>query len=136
MISKKIKSILGFLYVLSVIGFNPSIYASAQVNLLNENLSGAPGVDFTIDKVLKILLGISCWLSRTAIVVIVGALVVYAFLFFKSQGNPNTLKEAKTAMKWGLIGMVVIFGVYTIIKSVADAVGASISPSWLPLSCP
>ncbi len=135
MINKKLKNTYAFFYASIVSGLYPLAGAYAQINL-TQNLNGAPGVDFTIKKLLDILLGISCWLSRAAILIIISALAFYGFMFFKSQGNPSVMTEAKSALKWGLVGILVIFGVYTIIRTVAATLGADIAPDWLPLSCP
>ena len=101
--------------------FYPGILAYAA--LFDDNLSRAPGADVTIQRVLAILAYLACWLSRLSLTVVVGGLVVYAILFFKSQGNPQAFGEAKKAFTWGLVGILVIFAVYTIIKTIASFVG-------------
>ncbi len=106
-------------------GLFPVLSGYAAVNLFNGNLSGAPGQDLTIEGVLAIIVGVTCWISKTAIVIILCGIIVYAFLYFKSRGNPSELNTANQALKWGLVGALVIFAVYTIIRSVASALGVS-----------
>ncbi|KKT81569.1 MAG: hypothetical protein UW79_C0017G0009 [Candidatus Yanofskybacteria bacterium GW2011_GWA2_44_9] len=114
-------------------GLYPFVPLHAQTWL--QNLSTAPGVNLTNQDVFDIIVRVACQLTQWAMILIVIALVFYAFLFFKSRGNPQELKGAQTALKWGLIGGIVIFGVYTIIRSVAALVGAQLPGGFLPLTC-
>src|SRR3989344_8512482 len=98
-----------------VSSLSPQMYQGVG---LTNNLSGAPGVNLTIQGVFDILVRMTCWGSRMALLVIVISLVYYAIMYFKGQGSPQSIGEANGAFKWGLIGSIVVFGVYTIIKSV------------------
>ncbi len=50
-----------------------------------------------------------------------------------AQGNATKYEEAKKSFTWGLVGVLVILGTYTIIATVANALGANYSP--IPLNC-
>lgn len=98
--------------------------------------SQGPGRDFTIQDVFNIIVGLTCWLTRIAIFLIVIALLYYGFLFMRAQGDPGKLGEAKKAFAWGLVGIIVILGTYSIIATVAYTVGgtaAKINP--IPINC-
>ena len=99
---------------------------------------GSPGEDLTVQRVLGIITGLACWFTRVALVLVVGALAFYALMFFASQGNPEKMTDAKKALGWGIVGIFVILGTYTIILTVAAAVGPAargrINP--IPISCP
>ena len=43
----------------------------------------------------------------------------------KGGGNPKEFGGAKKSLAWGLVGVLVIFGVFTIIFSIADLLGVS-----------
>lgn len=98
--------------------------------------SQAPGRDLTIQDVFNIIVGLTCWLTRIAIFLIVIFLLYYGFLFMRAQGDPGKLGEAKKAFGWGLVGIIVILGTYSIIATVAYTVGgtaARINP--IPINC-
>ena len=88
---------------------------------------GAPGVDLTIQKLFDIIVGLACYLIRISIILIVIAVLFYGFKFLISQGDLTKVGEAKKALGWGVIGILVIFSTYTIIKTVNVAVGGSAS---------
>ncbi len=98
---------------------------------------GSPGETLTVQQVLGIITGLACWFSEIAMVLILGALAFYALMFMWSQGNPAKMGEAKKALGWGIIGIFVIMGTYTIILTVARAVGPTaegrINP--IPINC-
>ena len=50
-----------------------------------------------------------------------------------AQGNPTKYEEAKKSFTWGLVGVLVILGTYTIIATVANFLGGNYSP--IPLNC-
>lgn len=93
----------------------------------------APGVDFTIQQVRNIIVGLACWLTQISFFVMVIFIIFYGFLFFKSQGNPGKVDEAKKALGYGIIGIIVILGAYTIIATVTNALGGQASP--IPIDC-
>lgn len=99
-------------------------------------LSGAPGRDLTIKDVFNIIVGLTCWLTRMAIFLIVIFVMYYGFLFMKAQGDPAKVTEAKKAFLWGIVGIIVILGTYSIIATVAHTVGGTagrINP--IPINC-
>lgn len=81
------------------------------------------GVDLTIQSLLGILNGLVCIVSEAAIVIIVLALVFYGLQFLFSKGDPKKYQDAKTAFRYGLIGIVIVIGTYTIIATIQAAVG-------------
>jgi hypothetical protein len=50
--------------------------------------------------------------------------VFYGIMFLKSRGSPQGMTQTKKALTWGIVGTLVIFGVFTIILSIAALVGA------------
>ena len=95
---------------------------------------GYQGVDLTIQSVFGIITGLVCWFSRFALILIVAYIIIYGIKFMMAQGNETKYGEAKTAFTWGLVGVVVILGTYTIIATVANALGADYSLI-VPLNC-
>jgi hypothetical protein len=93
------------------------------------------GVDLTIDGIFNIITGLACWLARIAGPLMVIAVVLYGLQMMWAQGDPSKFNEAKKSFFYALLGMLVIFGVYTIIATVANAVGNNSYHSLLPLSC-
>lgn len=96
--------------------------------------AGAPGINLTIQDVLGILTDLACWISRVALVVMVIAIVYYGVKFMMAQGDPTKLIEARKSFLWGLVGILVILGTYTIIATVANALGADYT-LLVPLRC-
>ncbi len=94
---------------------------------------GLPGEDFAIQDVLAIINGLACWLIRVATLVAIIFIVIAGFKFMTAQGDAAKLTGAKKNFQRVLIGIVVIMGVYVIIATVANAVGADFS--FIPLVC-
>ena len=100
----------------------------------NENaLSGFPGEDLEANDVINIVIGLSCWLTRVAFTLTVIFVIWVGFKFMAAQGNQTKYGEAVTSFKHVLFGILVIYGVYVIIATVANAVGSSFS--FVPLVC-
>ena len=95
---------------------------------------GYQGVDLTIQSVFGIITGLVCWFSQFALVLIVVYIVIYGVKFMMAQGNQTKYDEAKKSFTWGLVGVLVILGTYTIIATVANALGADYSLI-IPLNC-
>lgn len=95
---------------------------------------GYQGVDLTIQSVFGIITGLVCWFSRFALILIVIYIIIYGIKFMMAQGNETKYGEAKKAFTWGLVGVIVILGTYTIIATVANALGADYSLI-VPLNC-
>ena len=102
--------------------------------LASNHLTDAPGINLTIQDVMGIITGLACWITRVALVFIVIGIVYYGIKFMTAQGDPTKLTEAKKSFIWGLVGVVVILGTYTIIATVANALGADYT-LFIPLRC-
>jgi len=101
--------------------------------LASSHLADAPGINLTIQDLLRIFTGLACWISSVALVLMVIAVIYYGIKFMMSQGDPTKLGDAKKSFLWGLAGIAVILGTYTIIATIANALGADFS--FIPLSC-
>lgn len=102
--------------------------------LLYSVAAGQPGIDLTIQDVAEIITGLACWITRVALVFIVVAIIYFGVKFMMAQGDPTKLTEARKSFLWGLVGVLVILGTYTIIATVANALGADYT-LFIPLSC-
>ena len=96
--------------------------------------TGYQGVDLTIQSVFGIITGLACWFTRFALILIVVYIVIYGIKFMMAQGNETKFGEAKKSLTWGLVGVLVILGTYTIIATIANALGADYSLI-VPLNC-
>ena len=99
-------------------------------------LDNAPGINLTIQDVLRIITGLACWISSVALVFIVVAVVYFGVKFLMAQGDPTKLTNAKNSFLWGLVGILVILGTYTIIATVAYNLGITNLSLIIPLKCP
>ncbi|OGM98379.1 MAG: hypothetical protein A2817_03230 [Candidatus Yanofskybacteria bacterium RIFCSPHIGHO2_01_FULL_39_8b] len=93
---------------------------TASAGIITDNLGGAPGAVFKFENLLGILRGVSCWFLRFGIIAVGVMMVVYGILFLVSRGNPTGMTNAKKALSWGIVGGLVIFGVFTIILTVPE----------------
>lgn len=100
----------------------------------SQHLTNQPGINLTIQDILQIITGLACWISRVALVFIVIAIVYYGVKFMTAQGDPTKLTDARKSFLWGLVGILVILGTYTIIATVANALGADYT-LFIPLRC-
>lgn len=91
------------------------------------------GIDLTIQSVFGIITGLACWFTRFALILIVVYIVIYGIKFMMAQGNEEKFGEAKKSFTWGLVGVLVILGTYTIIATIANFLGGSYS--LIPLNC-
>ena len=91
--------------------------------------------DFSVQSVPKIMSGLACYSVRFALIM-VGIIMVYSGVaFIIGRGNPAALASAKKGFLYSVIGALIIFGVYTIILTVAAYFGVTNLP-WIPLICP
>ena len=97
------------------------------------SLGGAPGINLTLAGVINIFRGLACWIVNIALILIVVAVVFYGIKFLISQGDPGKVGEARKGLGWGIVGILIILGTYTIIASVANSIGAT--PPNLALGC-
>jgi len=93
-----------------------------------------PGVDLSIEGVTNLLYGLVCWLTRIAGVLMVIALVLVGLRMMAARGNSTKFADALKNFQHVLIGILVIFGVYVIIATVANMVGV-VNFSFLPFVC-
>lgn len=99
------------------------------------NTAGLQGAEqFSIQWVFGIITGLACWFTRFALILVVIYIIIYGIKFMMAQGNPTKFEDAKKSFTWGLIGVLVILGTYTIIATVANALGANYSLV-VPLNC-
>lgn len=59
------------------------------------------------------------------VAVIIISFIIAGFKFLSAQGNPQQLAEARTALIWGIAGVVVIILAYSIISIVRNAFSLS-----------
>ena len=98
---------------------------SSQAQILNDDLSQGPATNIDATGLVQLLGGIACWLLRFAIIAVSIAMIFYGILFLKGRGSPQGMTYAKKALTWGLVGGLIIFGVFTIILSVAGIIWVS-----------
>src|SRR3989344_2002472 len=108
----------------------------AKSTLASNHLTDQPGINLTIQDVLGIITGLACWITRVALVFIVVAVVYFGVKFLTAQGDPTKLTEARKSFMWGLAGIIVILGTYTIIATVAYSLGVTEYGRFIPLRCP
>src|SRR3989338_10704156 len=90
---------------------------SSQAQILNDDLGQGPATNIDATGLIELLGGIACWLLRFAIISVSIAMIFYGILFLKGRGSPQGMTYAKKSLMWGLIGALIIFGVFTIIFS-------------------
>jgi len=93
-----------------------------------------PGVDLTIQSVFGIITGLVCWFTRVALIFIVVMIVYYGIQFMLARADATKFGEAKNSFTYGLVGILVILGTYTIIATIANGLGADYSLI-IPLDC-
>ena len=97
-------------------------------------LGNFPGENLSAQDVTGIVIGFACWLSRAAMTLTIIFVVLSGFKFMSAGGDPKKYQSAKDNFKTVLLGILVIFGVYVIIATVAYAVGIT-DFSFIPLVC-
>lgn len=95
-------------------------------------LSGAQGYDFRYQNLFNIVNKLACWFIRFGIILIGIMIVYYGIMFLMSRGSPQGVQNAKKALLWGMVGGLVIFGVFMIIYSFAAIIGTEYT---LTLKC-
>ena len=93
-----------------------------------------PGEDLEAGDVIKIVVGLSCWLIRVAFTLTIIFVILAGFQFMTAQGNATKYQAAVKSFQNVLWGVLVIYGVYVIIATVAHAVGVT-DFSFIPLVC-
>lgn len=92
----------------------------AFAGIFTESLGGAPGSALDVNNVLAIFRGLSCWFIRFGIIATGVMMIVYGILFLISKGNPTSFSNARKALGWGIVGGLVIFGVFTIVLTIPE----------------
>lgn len=59
---------------------------------------------------------------------IVLAFVYSGFLFIRAQGNPEILKEAKSALWWSVVGAFILLGAWGFAQIIGDTVSTITAP--------
>lgn len=81
------------------------------------------GVDLTIDQIVNFVVVVACNAQRIGVLLAVIALLYLAYQYFYATYDPNVLKDVKQKFGYVILGLVLVFGVYIIIATVANAVG-------------
>ena len=89
---------------------------------------------FRVQDIPVILTRLTRQVSRLVLIFIVAWLVYSGIRYFLSAGNPAAYSDTKKNFYWSLAGILVVFGVYTIIVSIATFIGYSGLPL-VPLQC-
>ncbi|MDO8495605.1 MAG: hypothetical protein Q7S32_03780 [bacterium] len=97
-------------------------------------LGDFPGEDLSFGDINRIVTGFACWLERVAIGVMIIFLILGGFRFMTAGNDPKAFTAAVGNLKTVMWGILVIFGVYVIIATVANAVGIT-DFSFIPLVC-
>ena len=130
MMNKRLKLLMFF--APSIMFFLWNISASA--NIFSGNLNEGPGGRVTVQFLFNILQGIACWSVRFGMILVGIMIVIAGIMYFLSRGNTQKMTDAKKTLTWGVVGAMVIFGVFTIIYSVAVIIGVEYS-FFQTLSC-
>lgn len=90
-----------------------------------QNLDSPPEVNLTVDNLTALIKRLACWITDFALILIVVAVIYYGVMFLVSRGDPGKVGNARKALGWGVVGILVILGTYTIIASVGSAITGS-----------
>lgn len=97
----------------------------AQINFTT-NLGNFPvGGAFTIQNLVNLIRRSACYVLRFGIICVAIALVVYGISLIGSRGSPQGFTTAKKSITWGIVGGLIIYGVFTIVLSIAAFLGVS-----------
>jgi len=102
------------------------LFNEARAEGAGSNLDNAPGINLSIDGLMNIIKGLACWIVNAALILIVVAVVFYGIQFLISRGDPGKVGDARKALTWGVVGIIVILGAYTIIATVGYYIGVDI----------
>src|SRR3989344_4433976 len=99
------------------------ILAQDPITQVINDLPPEFGKNLTVQWLVNFLTNFICYFIRFAIISLVGMIIIYGILFLKSRGSPQSMMSSRKALLWGIVGGVVIFGVFTIVLSVANLIG-------------
>lgn len=78
----------------------------------------------SIEQLLEVLVDFAV---RIGFLVVIVMLVIVGFMFVAARGNPEKIKDARTALLWTLVGAVILVGatiIVEVIKATVDAISA------------
>jgi len=125
MLKKTILLISFLILALAAIG----LPLASQAQIINPNASGTSGGtpysegDYTLDDILGIAIGASRWILG-----IVGSLALImfiygGFMFLISAGSSEKISQARKIIVAAVIGLLIVFASYLIIKFVLQSLG-------------
>ncbi len=125
---KKLILLACFLFTLTTALSLPLI-SSAQTSIIDPNTTGSNGNkpyaqgDYTLDDILAVAIGASRWILG-----IVGSLALIMFIyggftFLISAGSSDKIGQAKKIIIAAVIGLIIVFTSYLIIKFVLSSLG-------------
>lgn len=123
------KKIFTILTILTLIGG-----WTGAVQAEENPLGDFPGQDLDFEDLISIMTGLACWLGRIASLGAIIFVILAGLRFMAARGDPKAFTDAVTNFKRVLWGVLVIYGVYVIIATVANAVGIT-DFSFIPLVC-
>ena len=97
--------------------------STGAIDAINRSLTGFQGTDLSVTGLFSLLTSLTCYFIQFAIIMISVMIIVYGIMFLQSRGNPQGMMSSRKALAWGIVGGIVIFGVFTIILSVANLIG-------------
>ncbi len=100
------------------------VLAAAAPPPQDRGLSGAPGVDITVQGLVVILFSLACYATKVIMVVMVVMIIWYGLRMMMSGDNTGAFDKAKKSLNYAIIGMLVILGTNTIIATVGNTVVA------------
>ena len=124
-------AISAFVFVGGMVFFESSAFAQVDVGVEVGEETGLAGTDprIILGRIIQIALG---FLGIAAI-----ALVVYAgYLWMTSAGNPELVERAKTILRNGIIGLIIIVSAFGIVTFVLNLLGGATGISGLPTTQP
>lgn len=109
-------------------------YVSAQTSF-TDHLGDLPGAQIDLEWFFRLLGRLACYFIQFAIIAFGVMVIVYGIMFIGSRGNPQGVSLSKTSLTWGIVGGLVIFGVFTIILTVGDLIGVNNYPILKIVNC-
>lgn len=100
------------------------VMAAAAPPPQDRGLSGAPGVDITVQGLVAILFSLACYATKVIMVIVVIMLIWYGLRMMVSQDNTGAFDKAKKSLNHAIIGLLVIMATNTIIATVGNTVVA------------
>lgn len=94
-----------------------------------------PGYNFRYENLFIMLNKLACYFLWFAIILVSIMMVYYGIMFLMSWGSPQGMQNARKALTWGIVGGLVIFGVFVIILSFASLIGVEYDVNKLISAC-